>query len=85
MEHFTAGIVPDYIGAPKDTYAKLFPAGEQQWDFTTLNTLMPHPHYAAQHYICILSPAEEKLQKIYDLIDEAHAMAKRRFERKHLK
>jgi hypothetical protein len=79
------GVYRVNIGVSKDTYTALFPDSKQEWDFTALNKFMPHPHYAAQYYICILSPAEETLPEVFKLIGEAHSVARARFDRKRLK
>nr|WP_199156743.1 DUF6194 family protein [Pedobacter sp. ASV2] len=70
------------IGVSKESFAKLFPESGIECDFTTLNTFLPHPHYAAQNFICILNPAGENLIQTLQFIDEAHLLAKKRFEKK---
>ena len=70
------------IGVSKNTYNKLFEGSETEWNYTTLNRFMPHPHYAAQHFICILNPEEHQLTATYKFIEEAHLVAKQRFDRK---
>lgn len=77
------GVFRVNIGIARDTFNKLFFDDQEDWDFTELNNFMPHPHYAAQHFICILNPEEGRLQETLDFIEEAHALAKKRFEKKH--
>ncbi|WP_104381609.1 DUF6194 family protein [Sphingobacterium sp. HMA12] len=70
------------IGVSKESFAKLFSESGIEWDFTTLNTFLPHPHYAAQNFICILNPSGEKLIQTLQFIDEAYLIAKKRFDKK---
>ena len=54
------------IGLTKATYTSLFGAvpteRDADWvldsghDYTARDTLMPHPFYASQHWVCIVSP-----------------------------
>jgi hypothetical protein len=76
------------IGVRPATYRELFgppPAKpgasgivETGHDFTALDQLMPHPHYAPQNWLCVLSPSEETMEKIRALVQEAYSLA---FER----
>jgi hypothetical protein len=59
--------------------------GQRDPDFAALDTLMPHPMYAPQHWACILNPSNETFDRVLKpLLDEAHervarsANAKRR-------
>lgn len=66
------------IGVEKATYRALVLAGDPQ----ALDRLLPHPHYAAQAWISIISPAEATFtQALAPLLAEAYALAKRRDER----
>ena len=47
-------------------------------DFTALDTIMSHPDYAAQHYVCILNPSETTLDTVRALLAEAYDLAFRR-------
>ena len=66
------------IGLSKNTYQSLFPIPESEQDFTALDRLMPHPVYAPQNWVCILSPSEATLQTIQPLLAEAYDMAVRK-------
>ena len=80
------------IGLTKETYQKLFgqkpkrPAKgctiESDFDFTTLNTLMPHPIYGWMSWVQILSPSKTMFADIYPLIEAAHANAMTKFNKK---
>ncbi len=76
------GIFRVNIGVGKDSYKALFPEDDKEWNYAELNRFMPHPQYAAQGFICILNPAGDALARTIQYIEEAHAAAKDRFERK---
>ncbi len=74
------------IGVGKETYRGLF--GEPPpfpkdggivdtgHDFTTQDVLLPHPIYAAMHWVSIVSPSRETFEaKVKPLVMEAHRMA----------
>jgi hypothetical protein len=65
----------------KETFAKLFDA-ESDHDFTALDRLMPHPVYARNHFVCVLSPSDSTFESIRPLLKEAHAIAMGRIERR---
>src|SRR5690349_15098107 len=47
------------IGVSRETFQSLFGAEKvdlTQYDFAALDVIMPHPDYAKQHFICVLSP-----------------------------
>lgn len=48
------------------------------YDFTAPDTLMPHPHYAAQSLLCVLSSSAATFQKLQPLLKEAYDLAARR-------
>src|SRR3954467_10171648 len=76
------GIFRVNIGVSSETYKRLFPKVPEKVDYSQLNIFMPHPHYAAQNFICILNPSGPELEQNMAFIEEAYAIAKRRFERK---
>ncbi|MES2793618.1 MAG: DUF6194 family protein [Planctomycetota bacterium] len=77
------------IGVSKETYRELFgpqpPAAgasgivETGHDFTTLDQILPHPVYAPQSWICVLSPSAATFDKVRLLLDEAYALAVRKY------
>jgi len=71
------------IGVSRDTFKALFPEKKQDWDYAELNKFMPHHEYAVYHFICVLNPTGSVLTQTLQFIDEAYALAKRRFESKH--
>lgn len=79
------GIFRVNIGISKVSFNNLFPNPKKEWNFTETNVFMPHPDYASQHFICVLNPAGDKLEETIKFIEEAHAIAKSRFDKKQLK
>jgi predicted DNA-binding protein (MmcQ/YjbR family) len=53
------------------------------YDFTALDVIMPHPHYAQQSFICVLSPGDATFEKVRPLLAEAYDIAVRRFNRRN--
>jgi hypothetical protein len=59
------------VGAP--TFNRLA-AGNPEPDFTAADRIVPHPVYAAQHWISIVNPSAAILETdLLPLLDEAHA------------
>jgi hypothetical protein len=51
------------------------------YDFTVLDTLLPHPVYGRLHWLCVLSPSPETFARIRGLLAEAHQIAAERYAR----
>jgi hypothetical protein len=69
------------IGVPRQTFQTLFPSGARDaapTDFAALDRLMPHPVYASQSWVCVLTPTAETFEAIKPLLAEAYAMAANR-------
>lgn len=65
------------ISLSRDRFAQLV-GGLRDPDYAALDTLMPHPVYAAQHWACILNPSHETFDRVIKpLLDEAHARVAR--------
>lgn len=81
-----AGVFRLNIGVSRETFKSLFGAGKinvSDYDFTVLDTLLPHPDYSAQFFICVLSPGDETFEKIHPLLAEAYEIAVRKFNRRN--
>jgi hypothetical protein len=73
------------IGVRPETYRALFgpqppKAGasgvvETGHDFTALDQVMPHPHYATQSWLCVLSPSADTFACLQPLVREAYDLA----------
>lgn len=73
------------IGVSKQTFQVLFGTGKvdvSAYDFTALDTIMPHPDYAAQSWLCVLNPGDTTLQQLRPLLSEAYDLAVRRAARR---
>ncbi|PSL56583.1 hypothetical protein B0I31_103336 [Saccharothrix carnea] len=76
------------IGLTKATYTAMFGAAptkrddrgvlETGFDYAERDRLMPHPVYASQHWVCVVSPGEATLDAIRPLLVEAHGFAVRK-------
>ena len=78
------GIFRLNIGVSKQTFQALFgtaPVEVNNYDFTALDVIMPHPHYADYHFICVLSPSAATFEKVRFLLAEAYEMAAQRYAR----
>lgn len=74
------------IGLRPETYTRLIGARPAKTgtggvvaaerDFTALDTVLPHPDYAPQSWVCILSPTVERFDEVVKpLLAEAYGMA----------
>lgn len=72
------------IGVSKQTFQALFGTAKvdvSRYDFTALDVIMPHPDYAKQYFICVLSPGDVTFERIRALLAEAYDIAVQRFNR----
>lgn len=80
------------IGVSRETYRSLLgdekprlgPEGviEGGHDFTLRDRILPHPHYAPQSWVCVVSPGEETFEVVRGLLREAYERAVLRANRK---
>jgi hypothetical protein len=76
------------IGVSKQTFQSLFGTAKvdvSSYDFTVLDVIMPHPEYAQQNFICVLSPSEGTFERLRALLAEAYDIAVRRYIRRNKK
>jgi hypothetical protein len=74
------------IGISRQTFQSLFGTAKvdvNNYDFTALDVIMPHPEYAQQYFICVLSPSEATFERIRHLLAEAYDIAVRRYTRRN--
>ncbi len=74
------------IGVSRETFQSLFGTNKinvSDYDFTVLDTLLPHPDYSAQSFICVLSPSDATFERIRPLLAEAYDIAVRKFNRRN--
>jgi hypothetical protein len=75
------------LGVSRPTFERLFGSEKprlEAYDFTALDTLMPHPEYAAQSFLCVLSPSPQTFEQLRPLLAEAYELAASRYRRRHL-
>ena len=73
------------LGVSRETFQSLFGTNKlnvSDYDFTVLDTILPHPDYAAQSFICVLSPTEGTFEKIRPMLAEAYDIAVKRYNRR---
>ncbi len=80
------------IGVSRETYRSLLgdekprlgPAGviEGGHDFTARDRILPHPHYAPQSWVCVVSPSDDTVHAVRGLLREAYDRAVQRATRK---
>lgn len=80
------------IGLRKETFRKIFgelpsrpSAGnivEMDYDFTSLNKILPHPVYAWMGWIRILNPTLETYDEIKPFLQEAYEFSKEKFSKR---
>lgn len=77
------GVFRVNIGISKESYAAVIDSTlSEPIDYTVLNTFLPHPEYAKQHFVCILNPSGENAAMTQQLIREAHTLAQARAKKR---
>jgi hypothetical protein len=51
---------------------------EDDYDFTALDVLMPHPVYGPNHFVCVLNPSDSTFDAVRPLLNEAYEIAAKR-------
>jgi hypothetical protein len=62
--------------------ASKHPEHEAEYDYTALDTLLPHPVYATQAWISIVSPGPATAEQAKALLADAHRLAAGRYARR---
>ena len=68
------------IDAGRERFEELFP-GKQDFDFTALDVLMPHPVYGVNHWVSVLNPSNATFEQLKPLLAAAYHVAVDRFDR----
>jgi hypothetical protein len=81
------------IGLTKATYTASFGAAptrrdtdgvlDTEFDYAAVDTLMPHPVYASQYWVCVVDPGEATWESVRALLIEAHGFAARKYANQH--
>ncbi|MFG1780201.1 DUF6194 family protein [Micromonospora sp. NPDC049048] len=67
------------IGLTRAAYAALFAQGSDgDVDHTVTDSVLPHPVYAPQHWVCVVNPGEATRDTVRHLLAEAYAFAARK-------
>ncbi len=80
------------LGLQKNTFSKLFgippkrpKAGmtiDMDFDFSSIDQLLPHPVYAWMSWICVINPTNETFEILKPLINESYEFAKEKFHKR---
>lgn len=80
------------LGVTRETYTDLFgpiPARpragmiiDSGHDFSTLDTIMPHPVYGWMAWICVLCPSRATFERLKPLIRQGVALAEEKYSKK---
>ena len=84
------GVLGLNIGVDRDAFGDLF-GDLPKWrdpkdagiDFTRLDTVVPHPMYARQHWLSVLNPSPETLQRLRPQLELAFRIAADRVARRN--
>ncbi|MBO0828103.1 MAG: erythromycin esterase [Streptosporangiales bacterium] len=49
-------------------------------DYTSRDTVMPHPFYAPLHWVCVVNPGERTRRQLCELLDDAYGQARHLYE-----
>ena len=74
------------IGVSREMFWSLFGTGKiniSDYDFTALDTIMPHPEYLSQFFVCVLSPSESTFEQVHPMLADAHEVAVKKYERRN--
>ena len=69
------------IGLTRSAYGALFPqrhGPDSDVDHTVTGTVLPHPVYAPQHWVCVVDPGEATVDTVRRLLAEAYDFAARK-------
>ncbi len=82
------------LGVRKGTFSKIFgPIPKRpdkgcvvnmEYDFSSVNTILPHPVYAWMGWICVLNPSEKCFENLKPLIQEAYEYAKEKYSKRKM-
>lgn len=88
------GVFRVNLGLRRDAFSERFgplpkrpPKGgvaEMNFDFSSMDALLPHPVYAWMGWVCVLNPSEDRFEELKPLIQEAYEYAKEKYKRRKL-
>lgn len=65
------------VGIGRSAFAEKFPGwpGDDEFDFTVSDVLVPHPVYWPQFWLSVINPSQSSLEQIEPLLVKAHRRA----------
>ncbi len=82
------------LGITRKTFINLFgniparpTAGhvvKMNYDFSTIDSIMPHPIYGWMAWICVINPSQKTLQELLPLIDEGYLLCLNKYKKKNV-
>jgi len=89
-----AGFYRFNLGISKKTFIEVFgfipsrPAAgnavSMDYDFSSTDTIMPHPVYGWMAWICVINPTSDTFEKLVPLIEEGYQLCLKKYEKKML-
>lgn len=86
------GVFRVNLGLRRSTFARLFGPPSKRpekgctvdmdFDFSSINVLLPHPVYGWMSWACVLNPSEERFEELQPLIWEAYECAKEKYAKR---
>jgi hypothetical protein len=80
------------LGVSKKTFIEFFGfipsrpvAGkivDMKYDFSSINTIMPHPIYSWMGWVCVINPTRKTFDSMQALIDEAYQLCLKKYKKK---
>lgn len=73
------------IGLSRASFQRLIGSDKPEissYDFSQSDTIMPHPDYAAQSWVCIVKPSASRFEELKPLLQEAYDLAVARAKRR---
>ncbi len=88
------GVYRVNLGIRKRTFSKMFgllpsrPSKggvvDMNYNFSSIDELLPHPVYAWMGWICTLNPSKEHFEELKPLIQEAYEYAKEKYSKRKI-
>lgn len=86
------GIYRVNLGIRKSTFSEMFGSTPERpgkgcvvdmdYDFSSINTIIPHPVYAWMGWICVLNPSPKCFEELKPLIRESYEFAKEKYAKR---
>lgn len=49
-------------------------------DYAARDEVLPHPHYASHHWVCVVNPADKTSDDVHAMLERAHDFAARKYD-----